>query len=71
MKNNLLEIAKEAQKITSELLHSGYSGDMLEEIVIDNISKKLLESLELDGDNEKYRKMLMNMFMLGKLNNLK
>jgi len=66
MENNLIKIAEETQKLTSEFLHSGYTGDMLEENVIDSISKNLLNSLGLDGDNIEYRKMLMNMFLLGK-----
>jgi len=69
MENNLIKIAEKAKEITSELLHSGYSGDMLEEIVIDKISEELLYSMNIDSSNIDNRKMLMNMFMLGKVFN--
>lgn len=69
MKNNLIEIGKEYLKIRQDLLHNGYSGEFLEEMVVSTISETLLDSL---GETENYyqvKRALMNMYFIGQTSN--
>jgi hypothetical protein len=67
MENNLMEIGKRFHQLKSELLHDGYTGDMLENHIIDVISDEILSEL---GEIERYddvKRALVNMFFLGQV----
>lgn len=67
MKNNLVEIGKRFLQLKSELQHSGYTGEFLENHLIDAISDEVLSEI---GEIERYeevKSLLMNMFFLGSL----
>jgi len=64
MENNLMEIAKRYNQIKSEMTHGGYTGEMLENHIIDVISDELLFELGATRD-EGIKKALVNMFYLG------
>ena len=67
MENNLMEIGKRYHQIKSEMLHGGYTGEMLENNITDVISDEILSEL---GEIERYddvKRALVNMFFLGQL----
>lgn len=67
MKNNLMEIGKRFQQLKSEMLHGGYTGEMLENHIIDVISDEILSEL---GEIERYeeaKRAMVNMFFLGQI----
>lgn len=67
MENNLMEISKRLHQLKSELLHNGYTGDMLENHITDVISDEILSEL---GEIERYddvKRALVNMFFMGQL----
>ena len=67
MENNLMEIGKRFHQLRSELLHGGYTGEMLENHTTDVISDEILSEL---GEIERYdevKRALVNMFFLGQL----
>ena len=67
MENNLMEIGKRFHQLKSELLHGGYTGEMLENNITDVISDEILSEL---GEIERYddvKRALVNMFFLGQL----
>ena len=67
MENNLMEIGKRFHQLKSELLHGGYTGEMLENNITDVISDEILSEL---GEIERYddvKRALVNMFFMGQL----
>lgn len=67
MKNDLTEIGLRFHNLRTELVHSGYNGEMLENHITDVISDEILSEL---GEIERYdevKKALVNMFFLGQL----
>lgn len=67
MENNLMEIGKRFQQLKSEMLHGGYTGEMLDNHIADVISNEILSEL---GDIERYedvKRALVNMFFIGQL----
>lgn len=67
MENKLLTINERFQQIKSELIHSGYTGEMLENHIIDTISEEILSEL---GEIERYedvKRALINMYLMGQL----
>jgi hypothetical protein len=67
MENNLMEIGKRYHQLKSEMLHGGYTGEMLENNITDVISDEILSEL---GEIERYddvKRALVNMFFLGQL----
>jgi hypothetical protein len=67
MENNLMEIGKRFHQLKSELIHGGYTGEMLENHITDVISNEILSEL---GEIERYDEVkmaLVNMFFLGQL----
>jgi hypothetical protein len=53
MENNLMEIAKRFYQLKSELLHSGYTGEMIENHITDVISNEILPQLgEIEKSDE-------------------
>ena len=67
MENNLMEIGKRFYQLKSEMLHGGYTGEMLENHIIDVISDEILSEL---GEIERYeevKRVMVNMFFLGQI----
>jgi len=67
MENSLMEIGKRFQQLKSEMIHGGYTGDMLENHITDVISDEILSEL---GEVERYddvKRALVNMFFIGQL----
>jgi hypothetical protein len=67
MENNLMEIALRYQHLKSEMLHGGYTGEMLDNHVTDVISDEILSEL---GEIERYeevKRALVNMFYIGQM----
>ena len=67
MENNLMEIGKRFHQLKSEMLHGGYTGEMLENHIIDVISDEILSEL---GEIERYeevKRVIVNMFFLGQI----
>lgn len=62
-----MEIGKRYYHLKSEMLHGGYTGEMLENHITDAISDEILSEL---GEIERYeevKRALINMFYLGQL----
>ncbi len=62
-----MEIALRYQHLKSEMLHGGYTGEMLDNHVTDVISDEILSEL---GEIERYgevKRALVNMFYLGQV----
>ena len=54
MENNLMEIGKRFYQLKSEMLHGGYTGEMLENHIIDVISDEILSELgEIEINKER------------------
>jgi hypothetical protein len=67
MQNNLMEIGKRFHQLKSEMIHSGYDGEMLENHITDVISDEILSEL---GEIERYdevKRAMVNMFFIGQL----
>ncbi len=67
MENNLMEIGKRFHQIKSEMMHGGYTGEMLENHITDVLSDEILSEL---GEIERYddvKRALVNMFFIGQL----
>ncbi|MFW5847534.1 MAG: hypothetical protein ACOCVF_01260 [bacterium] len=67
MGNNLMKIGKRFHQLKSELIDSGYTGEMLENHITDVISDEILSEL---GEIERYDEVkmaLINMFFLGQV----
>ena len=67
MENNLAEIAKRYHQLKSEMLHGGYTGEMLENHITDVVSDEILSEL---GEIERFsdvKRAMVNMFFLGQL----
>ena len=67
MENNLMEIGKRFHQLKSELIHGGYTGEMLENNITDVLSDEILSEL---GEIERYddvKRALVNMFFMGQL----
>ena len=67
MENNLIEIGKRYYELGSEFAHSGYTGELLDNHIIDVLSDEILCEL---GEIEKYddiKKALINIFFLGQI----
>jgi hypothetical protein len=67
MQNNLMEIGKRFHQLKSEMIHSGYVGEMLENHITDVISDEILSEL---GEIERYdevKRAMVNMFFIGQL----
>jgi hypothetical protein len=66
MENNLMEIGKRFHQLKSEMIHGGYTGEMLDNHITDVISDELLFELGATRD-EGIKKALVNMFFIGQL----
>ena len=69
MENNLMEIGKRFHQLKSEMIHGGYTGEMLENHITDVISDEILSEL---GEIERYdevKRALVNMFFILNLYN--
>jgi hypothetical protein len=67
MRNNLMEIGKRFYQLRSELIHGGYTGEMLKNYITDMLSDEILSEL---GEIERYddvKRALVNMFFMGQL----
>jgi hypothetical protein len=67
MENNLMEIGKRFHQLKSEMIHSGYTGEMIENHITDVLSDEILSEL---GEIERYddvKRALVNMFFIGQL----
>lgn len=67
MENNLMLIGLRYQKLKSDLLHGGYSADMVDNHILDLLTDEILSEL---GEIERYddvKRSLVNMFFLGQL----
>ena len=67
MENNLMEIGKRFHQLKSEMIHGGYTGEMLENLITDVLSDEILSEL---GEIERYddvKRALVNMFFIGQL----
>jgi hypothetical protein len=67
MENNLMEIAKRFYQLKSELLHSGYTGEMMENHITDVISNEILPQLGEIEKSDEVKRAMVNMFFLGQL----
>ena len=67
MENNLMEIGKRFHQLRGEMIHGGYTGEMLENHITDVISDEILSEL---GEIERYeeiKRAMINMFFLGQI----
>ena len=67
MENNLMEITKRFYQLKSELLHGGYTGEMLENHITDVISNEILSQLGEIEKSDEVKEAMVNMFFLGQL----
>jgi hypothetical protein len=70
MENNLMEIGKRFRQLKAEMLHGGYTGELLENHIMGVICDEILSGL---GEIERYEEVklaLVNMFFLGQITGL-
>ena len=65
MENNLEEISRKFFEIKSELIHGGYTGELLYNQLTDTLTDEILHDLDINKINIK--KAMVNMFFLGQI----
>jgi hypothetical protein len=67
MQNNLMEIGKRFHQLKSEMIHSGYVGEMLENHITDQIADEILSELGQIERRDEVKKAMINMFFIGQI----
>lgn len=67
MMNDLLSLTEKFNNIKSELLHGGYTGDFLEETVLDVLVDEILKDFD-ESIHDNIRELLIDMYFTGRFN---
>lgn len=68
-KNNLIILSTKFIMLKSKLLRDGYTGDILENHILDAISDEILHELNIKENCDDIKRALTNMYFLGAVTN--
>ena len=64
---DLMAIGKRFLQLKSEMIHSGYSGELLENHITDVLSDEILSELGEIARYDEVKRAMVNMFFLGQI----